>query len=156
MPYCINFWHKNLGNMFILFKGELHFKTFLLVSQANVGNNFLAKTRSRYDNGKLLFFEGMCFRNIAPLFVVISDKRVHQPLHCTCALRAERIKVDAVPVQKILHWRLLFSRMREQSPVQGLCLRHVLVSFLRGILAGCMHLTFCIVSLEYRKKVKFI
>ena len=48
-------------------------------SQASVGNIFLAETRSRYDNGELLFR-----RNVLqvgggdrPLFEVIREKRVH-------------------------------------------------------------------------------
>ena len=51
-------------------------------SQASVGKIFYAESRSRYDNGKVLFFVLLKKRasgrgTIAPIIDVISDKRVH-------------------------------------------------------------------------------
>ena len=60
-------------------KGELCSKISSSYSQASVGKIILAKTRSRYDNGKLLFLKECASgrRAIARLFDVIGDKRIH-------------------------------------------------------------------------------
>ena len=54
----------------------------------------------------------------------------------------EAVEVAVVPVQKTLRWRLLFSRMREQPPGQGLCSRHLLLPFVRAKIAVCMPLAY--------------
>ena len=50
----------------------------------------------------------------------------------------------AVPVQKMLRWRLLFSRMQEQLPVpgRGVCSRHLSLPFIRAKDAVCMNLAY--------------
>ena len=86
-----------------------------------------------------------------PFFDVISEKCVHEPWHEHCTVYAlyaylmceEILTVAAVPVQKMLRRRLLFSRMRERSPGQGLklcLLTLVLLPFVREKSAVCMHL----------------
>ena len=76
-------------------------------SQPVSGKYFLAKTRSRYDNGKLLFFEEMCFRlggDRPPLLT--SSVTSAFTSHCTVRVLyayfmcEEAVKVAVVPVQK--------------------------------------------------------
>ena len=52
----------------------------------------------------------------------------------------EAVEVAAVPVQKMLDWQLLSSRMRGQLPGQCLCSSHLVLPFVRAKIAVCMRL----------------
>ena len=115
--------------------------------QASVGKIFLAETRSRYDNGKLLFSKKCASgRGRSPPFLTSS---VTSALTSHCTVRVlyayfvcdEAVKV-VVPVQKMLRWRLLFSRMRGQPSGQGLCSCHLLLPVVRAQNAVCMRLAY--------------
>ena len=54
----------------------------------------------------------------------------------------EAVKMAVVPVQKMLRWRLLFSRMREQSLGQGLCSCYLLLPVIRAKIAVFMRLAY--------------
>ena len=135
-------------------KGKCAPKFSSSYSQASAGKIFLANTRSRYNNGKLLFSPrrnvlqvgGGGGRAIAP-FLTSSVTIAYTSNYTVGVLYAylmceEAVKVAVVPVQKMLRWQLLFSRMREQPPGQSLCSRHLLLPFARAKIAVCMRLAY--------------
>ena len=117
-------------------KGNCAPKCSSSYSQSSVGNIYLGKTQSRYDNGKLVFFEEMCFRwggggAITPPPPLMSSVTSSFISHCTVRvlyaylMYEEAVKVAAVPVQKMLHWQLLFARTTTRT-------RLVLTSLIHG------------------------
>ena len=69
------------------FKGEQCSKIFVLLFASQCGKIFLAKTRSKYDNEKLLVFEGMCVRqgtdHPPPPFFLTTSVTSAFTSHCT-------------------------------------------------------------------------
>ena len=129
-------------------------------SEASVGKIVVAETRSRYDNGKLLFFR----RNMLqvggdrppPLFNVISDKRVHMPLHCTCTLRilylwrSSKSRCCSGPEKASLA-AAVFQDTRTTTSTRFLLMS--LTPALRQSKNFCLHAPgVCVVSLEFRTK----
>ena len=83
--FTVMFLPMSNGSYKPLLKGNRS-KIFFLLFASQCRENILAETRSRYDKGKLLFFEEMCFMSLTPALCQSKNCCLHASGLCVVSL----------------------------------------------------------------------